>query len=379
MINNYLDEYSGVIGSVGVADLDHTQSVLVIDDDSAILSCIQTILSDMPGLSIKTADNPKDALKYISTASINAIITDIHLPGFSGIDLLEKVARFDNRIQVILMTGFLEAELMRKAIQLGAFDFLRKPFDYNELVIATQQALEKNKLLRQNSLYQTRLEQLVEQRTLELIQAKGKLENHYLNAINSMINAIEIADIYTVGHSERVTTISLILGQLLKLSSEELRYLRIGAMLHDLGKIGRINSLITKTDKLSMDEYDLIKQHPIQGAKIISPLGLPDAVSDIILQHHERPDGKGYPYGISDSKISQYAKIVSVADSYDAMTSQRAYRNNLNPREAAQEVQMHSGIQFDPIVVSTFTRNFSRIEDTLSNKESLNKELYRLL
>ncbi|MEF3694978.1 MAG: HD domain-containing phosphohydrolase [Candidatus Cloacimonadota bacterium] len=353
--------------------------ILVIDDDNSILSIIEAILIDEPNLEVKCLDNPREALQHISTQEVNVILTDIKLPGFTGIELLERVGKFNPGIQVILMTGFSEPELMRRAIQLGAYDFLHKPFDYNELILTTLQALDKYRLLKQNELYHSRLEQLVEQRTLELIQAKALLENQYLNAINSMINAIEISDVYTVGHSERVTAISLILGQLMKFSSEELRYLRIGAMLHDLGKVGRINSLITKAERLNGDEYEMVKQHPIYGAKILEPLGLPQAVSDVILQHHERPDGKGYPNGVKDGEISIYAKIVSVADSYDAMTSQRAYRNNLPPTEALEEIRSKSGTQFDPGVTELFVRHFNRILDTLASKVTLNKELFRQL
>lgn len=353
--------------------------ILIIDDDSSILSIIETILSEEPDLEIKSLENPLDALQHISTQEVNVILTDIKLPGMTGIELLERVGKFNPGIQVILMTGYLEAEVMRRAIQLGAFDFLHKPFDYNELILTVRQALEKYRLLKQNELYHSRLEQLVEQRTLELIQAKAKLENHYLNAINSMINAIEVSDVYTVGHSERVTAISLILGQLMKFSSEELRYLRIGAMLHDLGKVGGINTLITKPQKLDGNEYEMVKQHPLYGAKIVEPLGLPQTVSDVILQHHERPDGKGYPNGIVKDQISIYAKIVSIADSYDAMTSQRAYRNNLPASEALEEIRSKSGTQFDPEITELFVRHFNRILDTLASKVTLNKELFRQL
>lgn len=353
--------------------------ILIIDDDSSILSIIETILSEEPDLEIKSLENPLDALQHISTQEVNVILTDIKLPGMTGIELLERVGKFNPGIQVILMTGYLEAEVMRRAIQLGAFDFLHKPFDYNELILTVRQALEKYRLLKQNELYHSRLEQLVEQRTLELIQAKAKLENHHLNAINSMINAIEVSDVYTVGHSERVTAISLILGQLMKFSSEELRYLRIGAMLHDLGKVGGINTLITKPQKLDGNEYEMVKQHPLYGAKIVEPLGLPQTVSDVILQHHERPDGKGYPNGIVKDQISIYAKIVSIADSYDAMTSQRAYRNNLPASEALEEIRSKSGTQFDPEITELFVRHFNRILDTLASKVTLNKELFRQL
>lgn len=371
MYKPYSDNFDNLDTESGVY-----RKILIIEDDLSMLRCVQTMLRELPLTEILTTSSPEDALNILSSEPISVVVSDICMPGYSGIDLLERIYKFNPNIQVILMTGMMEASVMRRAIQLNAFDFLRKPFEAAELMLTVKQALNKNQLLVQNTLYQNKLEMLVEKRTVELLQAKSQLETHYLNAINSMINAIEVSDVYTVGHSERVTTISLLLGRLLKLDAEELRYLRIGAMLHDLGKIGRINALVTKNHRLSRDEYDQIKQHPVHGAKIISPLGLPKAVNDIILQHHERQDGTGYPYGIKGDKISSYAKIVSVADSYDAMTSRRAYRTNLEPRAAAEELLENSGTQFDPIVVRTFYRDFDLILKTISSKTSLNEELF---
>ncbi len=371
MYKPYNDNFDNLDTESGVY-----RKILIIEDDLSMLRCVQTMLRELPLTEVLTTSSPEDALNILSSEPISVVVSDICMPGYSGIDLLERIYKFNPNIQVILMTGMMEASVMRRAIQLNAFDFLRKPFEAAELMLTVKQALNKNQLLVQNTLYQNKLEMLVEKRTVELLQAKSQLETHYLNAINSMINAIEVSDVYTVGHSERVTTISLLLGRLLKLDAEELRYLRIGAMLHDLGKIGRINALVTKNHRLSRDEYDQIKQHPIHGAKIISPLGLPKAVNDIILQHHERQDGTGYPYGLKGDKISSYAKIVSVADSYDAMTSRRAYRTNLEPRAAAEELLEHSGTQFDPLVVRTFYREFDLILKTISSKSSLNEELF---
>lgn len=371
MYKPYSDNFDNLDTESGVY-----RKILIIEDDLSMLRCVQTMLRELPLTEILTTSSPEDALNILSSEPISVVVSDICMPGYSGIDLLERIYKFNPNIQVILMTGMMEASVMRRAIQLNAFDFLRKPFEAAELMLTVKQALNKNQLLVQNTLYQNKLEMLVEKRTVELLQAKSQLETHYLNAINSMINAIEVSDVYTVGHSERVTTISLLLGRLLKLDAEELRYLRIGAMLHDLGKIGRINALVTKNHRLSRDEYDQIKQHPVHGAKIISPLGLPKAVNDIILQHHERQDGTGYPYGIKGDKVSSYAKIVSVADSYDAMTSRRAYRTNLEPRAAAEELLENSGTQFDPIVVRTFYREFDLILKTISSKTSLNEELF---
>lgn len=344
---------------------ERTRSLLVIDDDRDMLRVIEKVLAEIPGLNLVSTTDPQEALQLIRQWSFNVVLTDIVMPGMSGLELLEQIVLHDSDIQVILMTGYEDAYNLRRAIQLGAFDFLRKPFATAELVLAVQQALNKNRLIIQNKNYRDNLEQMIEHRTLELIQAKNQLESLYLKTIRSMINAIEITDTFTVGHSERVTVISTCLGRLLHFSAGDLRTLQIGAMLHDLGKIGKISTIISKHGKVSPLEYDKIKDHPLHGAMILAPLDLPAGVTEIILQHHEWMDGSGYPHGLKAEQISFFARIVSVADSYDAMTSKRAYRANLSPDDAAKEIRQLAGTQFDPAIAELFYQEFGQIRDAL--------------
>lgn len=345
------------------------RSILVIDDDLDMLGIISKILEEIPDLEISSSADPHQALELLQRRKFNVVLTDIMMPGLTGMDLLEQVVLLDADIQVILMTGYDDNSNMRRAIQLGAFDFLRKPFSAAELVLAVQQALNKNRLILQNKDYRDNLELKIEERTIELLQAKNQLESLYLKTIRSMINAIEVTDSFTAGHSERVTRISLCLGRLLQLSGDEMHILQIGAMLHDLGKIGKISTIVSKHTRVSPLEYDKIKDHPLLGARIIAPLGLPDAVYDIIMQHHEWVDGTGYPYGLNADKINFLAKIVSVADSFDAMTSARSYRKNLSFIEAAKEIKSLAGIQFDATISELFYREFETIQAALSGSD----------
>jgi CheY-like chemotaxis protein len=201
MYKPYNDNFDNLDTESGVY-----RKILIIEDDLSMLRCVQTMLRELPLTEVLTTSSPEDALNILSSEPISVVVSDICMPGYSGIDLLERIYKFNPNIQVILMTGMMEASVMRRAIQLNAFDFLRKPFEAAELMLTVKQALNKNQLLVQNTLYQNKLEMLVEKRTVELLQAKSQLETHYLNAINSMINAIEVSDVYTVGHSERVTT-----------------------------------------------------------------------------------------------------------------------------------------------------------------------------
>ncbi|MDY0151442.1 MAG: response regulator [Candidatus Cloacimonas sp.] len=348
--------------------------ILAIDDDLAMLDCIRMSLSSETNYHVTVCNAPYEAIQLVQTRKFNVVLSDITMPGISGLEVLSSIGKIDPNLPVILMTGESNAVKMRTAIQLGAFDFLRKPFEIAELHITVKQALQKNQLLIQNEDYRMNLESLVEQRTMELLAAKVKLEKHYLNTIRAMVNAMEASDIYTRGHSERVTVISIMIGKLVGLDSEELKILRIGALLHDLGKIGIYSPLLNKDQALTQSEYEVIKQHPIIGERIISPIGLPEEVHDIILQHHEWYGGGGYPYGKKGEEISRLARIVTVADSYDAMTSQRAYRMNLDPLSATMEIRDKVNEQFDPELGVLFYNNYRTIIEPMQSKPAT-KEL----
>jgi len=352
--------------------------ILVFDDDLAMLDCVRMSLSTNPDYQVTAVSNPQEGLMLLESNTYNVVISDINMPVSSGFDVLQAMSRLDPKVPVILMTGESDMEKMRSAIQMGAFDFLHKPFEVVELLFTVRQALNKNQLMIQNDNYRNHLENIVEQRTLELFAAKTKLEKHYLNTIHAMVNAMEASDIYTRGHSERVTILSIMIGKLVKLSSEELKILRIGALLHDLGKIGIYDSVLNKKQSLTINEYEIIKQHPVIGEKIIRPIGLPQDVHDIILQHHEWFNGSGYPYGIAGEEISYLARIVSVADSFDAMTSQRAYRRNLDPLSASLEIRDKVGEQFDPELGRTFYDSYRALIEPISDSNASRELLFDL-
>jgi len=350
--------------------------ILVVDDDKTLLDVLSRVLGEMGEYQIMITTDPEEAAHFIKTMNICVVLTDIVMPGLGGLELLERVHAIDPKISVIMMTGYSDPIKMRRAIQLNAFDFLRKPFDFAEMQITIKQAVEKHHLLVQNESYSKHLETSVQQRTLELFDARGKLERSYLNTIYALVNAMEAKDIYTKGHSERVTILSLLLGKKLNMGIEDLKLLRIGALLHDIGKIGVFGSILNKDESLTSDEYDVIKQHPIIGDKIISPVGLGKPVHDIILQHHEWIDGSGYPYGIGSSEISYYSKIVSVADAFDAMTSQRIYRHDLSRESAFLEVINGSESQFDAHIAKCFYDGRADMNTEFEDKKVVSKLLF---
>lgn len=352
---------------------------MVIDDDPAFLDCIRLSLKQEQGYTVTTVSDPEQALQMIYDNSFATVISDVQMGKLSGLDILKAVRKYDDKIPVVLITGCCEEEIMRESIHLGVYDFLRKPFEISDLLITVKQALEANRLSLENSEYENKLKTMVLERTAELLETKNKLEHSYLNTILVMVNAMEVNDIYTLGHSERVTAIALGLGKVMELSFEDLRELRIGAVLHDLGKIGVLSNVLNKVQRLTDLEYDIIKRHPIAGAKIVKPLGLPEAVSKVILQHHEWYNGKGYPYGLKGEEIHLHARIVSVADCFDAMTSKRKYRNNIDYHHAAQEIYDNRNLQFDPKISQIFKDHQELVLSVLESKVALNdllKEVY---
>ncbi len=357
--------------------MQNRKRILVVDDEKSILDLIRQVLTDCDEYELQLTDDPHEALILLRTNQYNIVISDICMQGLDGLALLENVSRIDNKIPVILMTGFAETDVMQKAIKLGVYDFLRKPFNLSELMISVRRAAQKNDLVIQNENYKKHLENMVQQRTLELFNAKRKLESNFINTLNVMVNALEANDIYTRGHSERVTVISMLFGKHIALSSEELKKLRIGSLLHDLGKIGIYRSILTKQVSLSDDELTMMKEHPVIGARIVHPIGFPQDISDIILQHHEWCNGEGYPYGIALDKINHLARVVSIADAYDAMTSQRTYRQRLSPEEAITEISSQAGKQFDVDLSKQFSGILPRITQTIDDTKGSKAALFQ--
>jgi len=357
---------------------DKEHKVLVIDDDLSVLDCIRLGLKGQKGYKIIACDDSRRALSMISEESYSTVITDVAMPHVNGLEILQAVREQDEKIPVILITGSSDEKLLREAIHLGVFEFLKKPFAISDLIVTVRQALETYELRYQNELYKTQLQVLVSDRTRELLETQLKLEKSYLNTIHAMVNAMEVNDVYTRGHSERVTALALALGRVLKLSMNELSELRIGALLHDLGKIGVISNVLNKTQSLSEDEYLIIKQHPQTGAKIIEPIGFPESVIRIIREHHEWYNGEGYPIGLQRDEIHLFARIVSVADSFDAMTSKRKYRENLSYSDAVKELHDNTESQFDPQIVQAFYENqdliFKALQRPRAWEELLNHE-----
>lgn len=321
-------------------------SLLIVDDEEFIRTIIRERL-EIEGFSVDEAENGRQALKKLGTGSYSILLTDIRMPEMDGITLLREASRRHPDTARIVMTAYADLDTAVAALKNGALDYILKPFSFDVLLITIQNALRKKEIERKLHDYQLNLEKKVKEQT-EIINMV------YVRSIHSLIKALEAKDFYTRGHSQRVTLYSVAIGDRMGLSSSTLEDLRRAAILHDLGKIGIKEAILNKQGRLTEEEIAEVMRHPRVATKILHPIPFFRNLLPAILHHHERFDGLGYPGRIEGKKIPLESRIMAVADAYDAMTSDRAYRAALPAEAAVSEILRCSGTQFDPEVVSVF-------------------------
>ncbi len=328
--------------------------VLVVDDDAGIRQLVRTLL-EKAGYQPDTVEDASAARKQLGNASYDVVISDIMMPGMSGIELLKILHTDTPDVPVILMTGNPNMETAAEAIRAGsAVDYLGKPFSTQEMLRTVERAVEikrvrdeNRRLTAENERYQLHLEEMVEEKSAELVKAY----DFTLEAMVAMLDAREKA---TGRHSIRVRNLSLILGRALNLSAADLDELARGTLLHDIGKISIPDSILLKPGKLTKEEWGLMKTHAQAGYDIIKSSARLAPAAELILSHHEKFDGSGYPRGLTGKEICLSARIFSVIDAYDAMRSVRVYKDPVPAAEAVDEVIRCCGSHFDPEVVQVF-------------------------
>jgi HD-GYP domain-containing protein (c-di-GMP phosphodiesterase class II) len=265
-----------------------------------------------------------------------------------GVALLGEIRSRWPDTAVIMLTAISEVDTAVACLQKGAFDYITKPFQIGEIGARIGQALERRRLVQENAVYHERLAELVQDQS-------HRIERAYLEGIQSLVHALEAKDRYTYGHSARVSTYSGWVADVLGLPAERCALLKLGAELHDAGKIGIRESVLLKPDILTADEYDHIKSHTVIGEHILGPF-LRDApeILEIVRSHHERIDGRGFPDGLEGDRIPPLVRIVAVVDTFDAMTSGRPYRGARKVEQALAELRSCRGSQFDGEAVDAF-------------------------
>ncbi len=328
-------------------------SILVVDDEDFIREIICRKLTGS-GFECDSAPSAEDALAKIAQSDYDCVLSDIHMPGMSGVDLLRQIKLQNRDLAVILVTGAPDIDAALEAMRLGAYDHLSKPLNLAALEMTVDRALEKKRLIEENREYQHNLESMVKERTKQLSAANEDLRRLFTGSIKALAQALEAKDEYTQGHSARVAEESVNIARYLSLSDAEVQRVWLAGYLHDIGKIGIRETVLNKPGKLDEEEWNLIQQHPVVAGKILGPIPELSDIIDIIVHHHERYDGSGYPDGLDGSSIPLGARILSVADAYDALTSRRPYRDALASEEAHRILEAAAGTQFDPVIARAF-------------------------
>ncbi len=330
--------------------------ILVVDDDENVVSYLSIALIQ-EGFQCETASSASEALTILrrnGQKTVTLILTDMTMPVMSGIELLEQVQRQFPIIGVIVISGDKNLNLAVEAMKKGALDFITKPFKLEIILPRIYKAIERVRLERENREYQEYLEEKVESRTAALIEKHRSLQKLFLNTVEAIARAIEAKDLYTVGHSKRVSKYCAYIAQKMAIDVEEIHNIEVAGLLHDVGKIGIADSILGKSTKLSIDEYESIKEHPLISLKIIDPIKELGRVKEYVKYHHEKWDGTGYPDGLKGEEIPLGARILSIADAFDTMWIGRQYHAAWNLDQVIQEFKRNSGTQFDGKVVDAF-------------------------
>jgi putative two-component system response regulator len=325
----------------GVSDL----AILVVDDDELVREMVADHLGSK-GVSVDLACDGQQALELLSSNDYDLVLTDIVMPRMDGIELLRHLHYKVPDQAVMIMTSSHEVAHSIEAMRLSAADYILKPLDMDDLV--TRIALSYMKL-------ETRKRDKAQQFQLvkKVLDQEKRLENNFLDSVRSLIHAIEARDRYTKGHSLRVTKLTDMLLRTLGIESDLMSDVILASQLHDTGKLGISDAILNKPDKLTVSEYDIMKTHPEVGTYILAPI-LPESSIKTILHHHERWDGAGYPGGLSGEAIPMGARIIALADTFDAMVTDRTYRRALSVEAAVSEIGNVAGTQLDPDLVPPF-------------------------
>lgn len=329
--------------------------IAIVDDDVSIITLVRGILGK-EGMSVAPLTSGKALLDYIKVQTPDIILLDVMMPDMDGIETYMALRDIERElgkeeIPVIFLTGNENGDIEEKALELGAKDFIRKPFAPKILALRVTHCIELNRL-------QKDLASEVEKKSRQN-------EELFLGIVKSLAAAIDAKDTYTNGHSVRVAEYSAEIARRAGYDVSALQRIYITGLLHDVGKIGIPDAIINKNGKLDDEEYAIIKTHPEKGAAILSNIQDMPELSIGARWHHERFDGRGYPEGLMGEDIPEMARIIAIADAYDAMTSNRSYRRSLPQEVVRAEIEKGKGTQFDPIFAEIMLRMID--EDTNYN------------
>jgi putative nucleotidyltransferase with HDIG domain len=341
------------------------EKILVVDDEEAIREVISTLL-EAQGYCCTICANGRLALDAFRQDAFDLVLSDIVMPEMDGLKLLSELRRDDPDVPVIMVTAMHDISIALEAIRAGAYDYILKPFERDQLNLSVRRALEHRHLVIENRTYQADLEHLVAERTQQLSIALQDLEQSYDYTLEALGGALDAKDAETEGHCQRVTAFTITIARAMDVDKALLRHIARGAFLHDIGKMGVPDQILRKPGPLTAEEREIMRRHCEIGFAVLERIPFLKEAAEIVLTHQECYDGSGYPRGLKGEGIPLGARIFAVADTLDAMISDRPYRKALPISAARDEILRYSGRQFDPQVVKVF----------MSQPESLWLELH---
>jgi putative two-component system response regulator len=332
--------------------MSHKGNILAVDDTPASLKLLTDLLKE-DGYEVRAAINGELALHAASQNPPELVLLDIRMPGMDGYEVCRRLkAQPSTRdVPVIFVSAATESDEKVQGFSVGAIDYVTKPYQRNELLARVHTHLELNRL-------RNHLEDLVDERTTELRESERKLRTSLIDSITALASTVEMRDPYTAGHQRRVAQLAIAIARELHLSKEQIEGIQLAGVVHDVGKIKIPAEILSKPGRLTPLEFELIKQHAQSGYEILKSIDFPWPIAQIVLQHHERLDGSGYPQALKSDQILLEAKIIAVADVVESMTSHRPYRPGLGIDAALQEIALNKGKLYDPEAVEACIRLF---------------------
>jgi putative nucleotidyltransferase with HDIG domain len=330
------------------------ERILVVEDEDAIREIVCSMLA-AANYKTRQASSGLKALAILDAGEeFELVLSDLMMADLDGMGLLERTKEAYPDIPVVMVTAVHDIQVALAAIRNGAYDYLLKPFEREQLLATVRRALENRRLKMENRKYQTELESMVEARTEQLKNTMADLERSYGMTLEALGGALDLKDAETEGHSRRVTVFTIAIARAMGLSKDQIDVIARGAFLHDIGKMAIPDAILNKPGKLDSDEVAVMREHCYHGYQILKRIPFLKEAAEIVYAHQEHFDGSGYPRQLRGEQIPLGARIFSVADTLDAITSDRPYRAAQTWAAAREEIKVWSGKQFDPDVVAAY-------------------------
>jgi len=344
-------------------------TVMIVDDEAIIGGMFERILTPL-GFTVLVETDPRRALERIREmpGQIDATLIDLKMPGMNGIEVIKALKVMDPEIVCMILTGYASVDNTVAAIRAGAYDFMQKPLNFDELTFVLQRGVEHRRLRKQVLAYQQRTEETLDDRTRALRETADALENSYMATLEALAATLKVHEPDTIEHDRRVSEYAVLLARRLNLPEDYVVEIRRGALLHDIGKIGIPDAILQKAGALTDAEKEVMHQHSVIGWQIVKNVPFLQDEAEMVYQHHEHFDGAGYPRGLAGAAIDLGARIFAVADTFDALLSDRVYRKAVSLDEAVAEIRRNSGTQFDPAIVDVFLACYKEMDGLFPGK-----------